>query len=77
MHTSHSFKIAPPFFKSWLRACQYGRATAPKQARSQKFAMGGGCLMGLGAKPPAAGGWRSGDVAPSRLRHGGRRSREA
>ena len=20
MHTSHSFKIAPPFFKSWLRA---------------------------------------------------------
>ena len=21
MHTSHSFKIAPPFFKSWLRAC--------------------------------------------------------
>ena len=26
------------------------------QARSQKFAMGGGCFGGLGAKPPAAGG---------------------
>ena len=30
MHTSHSFKIAPPFFKSWLRAClPHGPLPAP------------------------------------------------
>ena len=35
------------------------------QARSQKFAMGG-CLGGLGAEPPAAGGQRGyGYEAPS------------
>ena len=37
---------------------------AGTQARSQKFAMGG-CFGGLGAKPPAAGGWGSGSGAPS------------
>ena len=55
---------------------------AGTQARSQKFAMGG-CLGGRGlapqspeangglwAKPPAAGGWGSGEKAPSRRRHG-------
>ena len=42
------------------------------QARSQKFAMEGGCFGGLGAEPPAAGGqWGSGGKAPSRRRHGG------
>ena len=54
------------------------------QARSQKFAMGGAVLGvwgrspqppeangGLGAKPPAAGGWGFGGKAPSRRRHGG------
>ena len=54
------------------------------QARSQKFAMGGAVWGvwgrspqspeangGLGAKPPAAGGWGSGGKAPSRRRHGG------
>ena len=41
------------------------------QARSQKFAMGGGCLGGLGAEPPAAGGqWGSGGEAPSCRRLG-------
>ena len=40
----------------------------PKQARSQKFAMGG-CLGGLGAEPPAAGGqWESRGEVPSRRR---------
>ena len=40
------------------------------QARSQKFAMGG-CLGGLGAEPPAAGGqWGSGGEAPSCRRLG-------
>ena len=50
--------------------------------RSQKFAIGGGCLGSLGAeppiaigglkaKPPAAGGWRSGGKAYNRRRHGG------
>ena len=32
------------------------------QARSQKFAMGGGCLGGLGAEP-FAGGWGFGGFA--------------
>ena len=54
------------------------------QARSQKFAMGGAfwgvwgrspqppeANGGLGAKPPAAGGWGFGGKAPSRRRHGG------
>ena len=54
------------------------------QARSQKFAMGGAVWGvwgrspqppeangGLGAKPPAAGGWGFGGKAPSRRRHGG------
>ena len=66
------------------------------QARSQKFAMGGAVLgvwgrspqppeangglgakppaaggWGFGAKPPAAGGWGFGGKAPSRRRHGG------
>ena len=49
-----------------------------RQARSQKIAMGA-CLGGLkaeangglGAKPPAAGGWGFGGSAPSRRRHGG------
>ena len=41
------------------------------QARSQKFAMGGGCFGGLGAKPSAAGGWGFWGKAPSRRRHGG------
>ena len=54
------------------------------QARSQKFAMGGAvwgvwgrspqppdASEGLGAKPPAAGGWGFGGKAPSRRRHGG------
>ena len=54
------------------------------QARSQKFAMGGAVLGvwgrspqppeangGLGASPPAAGGWGFGGKAPSRRRHGG------
>ena len=47
-----------------------------KQARSQKFTMGG-CLEGLGAKPPAAGGWGlppetrgSGGRAPSARKFG-------
>ena len=41
------------------------------QARSQKFAMGGGCFGGLGAEPPAAGGqWGYGKEAPSRRRLG-------
>ena len=40
------------------------------QARSQKFAMGG-WFGGLGAKPPADGGWEFGDKAPSGRRHGG------
>ena len=53
------------------------------QARSQKFAMGGAgwgvwgrspqpleANGGLGAKPPAAGGWGFGGKAPSRRRHG-------
>ena len=41
------------------------------QARSQKFAIGGGCFGGLGAEPPAAGGqWESGGEAPSRRRQG-------
>ena len=31
----------------------------------------GGCFGGLGAKPPAAGGWGFGGKAPSRRRHGG------
>ena len=35
------------------------------QARSQKFAMGGGCFGGLGAEPPAAGGWGFGGIAPA------------
>ena len=36
------------------------------QARSQKFAMGGGCFGGLGAEPPAAGGqWGCGGRAPT------------
>ena len=55
-----------------------------RQARSQKFAMEGGCFGGLGAEPPAAGGqwgleakpqaargWAFGGKAPSRRRHGG------
>ena len=41
------------------------------QARSQKFAMGEGCLGGLGAEPPAAEGWGFGGKTPSRRRHGG------
>ena len=54
------------------------------QARSQKFAMGGAVWgvwgwslqppqanAGLGAKPPAAGGWGFGGKAPSLRRHGG------
>ena len=41
-----------------------------RQARSQKFAMGG-CLGGLGAELPAAGGQLGyGDEAPSRRRLG-------
>ena len=56
----------------------------PVQARSQKFAMGGAVWGvwgrspqppeangGLGAKPPAAGGWGFGGKAPSRRKHGG------
>ena len=31
----------------------------------------GGLFWGLGAKPPAAGGWGFGGKAPSRRRHGG------
>ena len=55
-----------------------------KQARSQKFVMGGAVWGvwgqspqppetngGLGAKLPAAGGWGFGGKAPSRRRHGG------
>ena len=56
-----------------------------RQARSQKFEIGGAVLGvwgrspqppeangGLGAKPSAAGGqWGSGDKAPSRRMHGG------
>ena len=34
LHTSHSFKIAPPFSKSWLRACTYAsQIWKIKQAR--------------------------------------------
>ena len=64
------------FFKKIASRCD-------RQARSQKFERGG-CFGvwgrssqppeangGLGAKPPAAGGWRSGGKAPSRRRHGG------
>ena len=35
------------------------------QARSQKFAMGGGCFGGLGAKPPPTEARRFGGGAPS------------
>ena len=53
------------------------------QARSQKFAMGAVWGVwgrspqpleangGMGAKPPASGGWGFGGKAPSRRRHGG------
>ena len=62
----------------------FERSSGYWQARSQKFAMGGlfGGVWGrslqppeanggLGAKPPAAGGWGFGGKAPSRQRHGG------
>ena len=61
--------------------CLFGRN---EQARSQKFVMGGAVWGvwgrspqppeangGLGAKPPAAGGWGFRGKAPSRRRHGG------
>ena len=46
--------------------------TEDAQVRSQKFVIGGGgCLGGLGAEPPAAGGqWGSGGEAPSCRRLG-------
>ena len=44
-----------------------------RQARSQKFATGGGCLGGLGAEPPAAGSqWGSGSEASGRWGFGGK-----
>ena len=51
--------------------CLKGRVQ-PSQACSQKFGMGG-CVGGVGAEPPAAGGQRGsgGEAAPIRRRHGG------
>ena len=74
------FMICPSF------ECQTSRLKDERvtQARSQKLAMGGAVLGvwgrspqppeangGLGAKPPAAGGWGFGGKAPSHRRHGG------
>ena len=71
-------------FLQFLLASSPTTEHAYNQARSQKFAMGGAVLGvwgrspqppeangGLGAKPPAAGGWGFGGKAPSRRRHGG------
>ena len=48
-----------------------GSLETPKQARSQKFAMGG-CFGGLGAEPPAAGRqWGVGGQSPQPPEAGG------
>ena len=45
-----------------------GTLGARRVARNSQW---GGCFGGLGAKPPAAGGWGFGGKAPSRRRQGG------
>ena len=80
--------IVPPIFLINSNTADCIISTTPyyQQARSQKFAMGGAVWGvwgrspqppeangGLGAKPPAAGGWGFGGKTPSRRRHGGLR----